>query len=589
MTPSGALKADFMFSKLSLLSLLILAGSASADVRYVDANNFSGSNDGTSWGNAFFGPAGLQTALAASSSGDQIWCAEGVYLPTNGTSRGVSIVLKNGVQVYGGFNGTESSFDQRPALGVAPSVLSGDLLDNDASGSVTDNSYHVVKGTSTNATAVLDGFTVSGGNSNASGNNNKGGGILCISNSSPSIRNCLFINNRCTFGGGAGYISGSSPSFIDCTFQDNIGGSYGGAFDIAGGGAVVFDRCAFYGNRAARAGALEIYSTTGPRVTNCVFSGNTATGGGGGGALWIGTGGNTQLRNCTVVGNFSTVNVAAGLRVSGANPSIANCIFWDNVGPGGAQASANQVTGTTAVTYSIVEGGLSGTGNISLTPQFTDLANGDLSLAGSSVGLDAGSNSMVPAGILLDKAHNPRFADAPVSDAGSGTAPIVDIGAYEFTPVQILAFCSGDGSGTPCPCSNVGGSGEGCANTTGSGAVLSGVGSVSVSAADLVLRASQLTQGPGLFFQGNNAVNSGNGNIFGDGLRCAGGGVIRLEVRFANAGNNYTADSTLPVAAAGGASAGQTKRYQYWYRDSGTSPCASLFNLSNGVEVTWAP
>ena len=84
-------------------------------------------------------------------------------------------------------------------------------------------------------------------------------------------------------------------------------------------------------------------------------------------------------------------------------------------------------------------------------------------------------------------------------------------------------------------------------------------------------------------------MNSGNGNIFGDGLRCAGGGVIRLEVRFANAGNNYTADSTLPIAVAGGASAGQTKRYQYWYRDSGTSPCASLFNLSNGVEVTWAP
>ena len=109
-----------MFPKLTLFSLLLLAGSSSADVRYVDANIFTGSNDGTSWANAYFGPAGLQSALAASSSGDQIWCAEGTYSPTNGTSRTVSIVLKNGVEVYGGFNGTESSLAQRPAFGVAP-------------------------------------------------------------------------------------------------------------------------------------------------------------------------------------------------------------------------------------------------------------------------------------------------------------------------------------------------------------------------------------------------------------------------------------------------------------------------------------
>jgi hypothetical protein len=105
----------------------------------------------------------------------------------------------------------------------------------------------------------------------------------------------------------------------------------------------------------------------------------------------------------------------------------------------------------------------------------------------------------------------------------------------------------------------------------------------------LVLSASGLTVGPGLFFQGNNAVNSGAGNPFGDGLRCAGGNVVRLEVRFANAGNGFQAQSSISISSKGGVSAGQTKRYQYWYRDSGSSPCGSLFNLSNGYELVWQP
>ena len=69
------------------LGLLLLSSAAAADVRYVDANLFSGANDGSDWTNAYFGPNGVQAALAASSSGDQIWCADGTYHPTNGTSR----------------------------------------------------------------------------------------------------------------------------------------------------------------------------------------------------------------------------------------------------------------------------------------------------------------------------------------------------------------------------------------------------------------------------------------------------------------------------------------------------------------------
>jgi hypothetical protein len=144
------------------------------------------------------------------------------------------------------------------------------------------------------------------------------------------------------------------------------------------------------------------------------------------------------------------------------------------------------------------------------------------------------------------------------------------------------SYCFGVG----CPCGNDGPT-AGCVNDTGAGAALSVSGSASITADDLVLSATHLTPGPGLFFQGDNAVNSGNGNPFGDGLRCAGGNVVRLEVRFANTGNGFTTQTTISVPTKGGVSAGQTKRYQYWYRDSGTSPCGSLFNLTHGYELVW--
>jgi hypothetical protein len=150
------------------------------------------------------------------------------------------------------------------------------------------------------------------------------------------------------------------------------------------------------------------------------------------------------------------------------------------------------------------------------------------------------------------------------------------------------SFCSGDGSGAACPCTNSGANGVGCANSTGSGAELDSAGSASVSAGDLVLTGAGLVPSqPGLYFQGNNAVSSGAGLAFGDGLRCAGGGVVRLQVRVADASG--ASATSVNIAASAGVSAGQTKRYQLWYRDPSVSPCGTGFNLTNGVEVVFAP
>jgi hypothetical protein len=108
-----------------------------------------------------------------------------------------------------------------------------------------------------------------------------------------------------------------------------------------------------------------------------------------------------------------------------------------------------------------------------------------------------------------------------------------------------------------------------------------------VSADSIVFSGSDLPSGPGLYFQGNNAINGGNGNVFGDGLRCAGGSVKRLQVRFSAGGTSQTSVSISN--AAGNVTAGSLRRYQLWYRDPSVSaPCQSGFNLTNGIEITWS-
>src|SRR5690606_28926723 len=128
-------------------------------------------------------------------------------------------------------------------------------------------------------------------------------------------------------------------------------------------------------------------------------------------------------------------------------------------------------------------------------------------------------------------------------------------------------------SGTLCPCGNPGAPGRGCANSASNdGAVLLSSGSASISANDLTLLGGGLRANqPGLYFQGDNAVASGNGVVFGDGLRCAGGNVARIQVVSASvAGNSAT---TASISSEGGVSPGDLRRYQLWYRDPSIGPC----------------
>ncbi|MDP6410259.1 MAG: thrombospondin type 3 repeat-containing protein [Planctomycetota bacterium] len=155
-------------------------------------------------------------------------------------------------------------------------------------------------------------------------------------------------------------------------------------------------------------------------------------------------------------------------------------------------------------------------------------------------------------------------------------------------PAPATASCFGDGGGTVCPCQNNGGAGEGCANSSGAGARIEGFGHPSVGADSLVLAvAGAIAQQPGLFFVGDTTLAGGAGVTFGDGLRCCGGSVLRLQVTFPD-GAGSTA-SNLPIAGATGVQAGDKRCYQYWYRNPNGSPCGAGFNLTNALEVIWQP
>ena len=177
-----------------------------------------------------------------------------------------------------------------------------------------------------------------------------------------------------------------------------------------------------------------------------------------------------------------------------------------------------------------------------------------------------------------------QFGSFAAGGAGDGSFDI-DVACNPCEPG--VAYCVGDGSGsTACPCGNPTSAGGGCANGTGNGATLGAAGAASITTDTLVLQSSNLLPNqPCLFFQGNNAINGGSGIQFGDGLRCAGGGVIRVQVRFPDA-TGY-AETNLAISVKGACVAGDVKRYQNWYRDPQLSPCGSQFNLTNGYEITW--
>ncbi len=151
-------------------------------------------------------------------------------------------------------------------------------------------------------------------------------------------------------------------------------------------------------------------------------------------------------------------------------------------------------------------------------------------------------------------------------------------------------FCLGDGSATPCPCGNASavGAAAGCLNSLGTAGRLGGSGTPSVSADTLMLAGSGMPNSSALYFQGTAQQAGGAGAVFGDGLRCAAGSVIRLGTKTNSGGaSSYPGGGDLSVSVRGAISPGDTRHYQVWYRNAAGFCTPSTFNLTNGYTLNW--
>ena len=425
----------------------------------------TGSADCSSWANA----CTLQTALTNATSGDQIWVQQGVHRP--GSNQTDTFTLKDGVAVYGGFAGTETSLNQRDWQ-TNVTVLSGDIDQNDiadANGVVTsamdiagNNAYHVVTGGGTNNTAVLDGFVITAGNANIplddagggmynnnssptlrnlifSGNAaNSGGGMANLNSSNPTLTNVTFSGNAADFGGGMYNENSSNPTLTNVTFSGNDANSNGGGM-FNQSSSPTLTNVAFIGNTAGSwGGGMDNIANSSPTLTNVIFSGNAASFQGGGMGSFFSS---LTLTNVTFSGNTAGSS-GGGMEHGNSNSTLTNVIMWGNTAP--SSAGIFHYGGTLTVTYSNIQGGYPGTGNINANPLFVDADGPDnivgtlddnLRLQSGSPSINAGDNAAVPPGVTTDLEGKPRIQN--------GT---VDMGAYEYddTPPTVVSITRAD-------------------------------------------------------------------------------------------------------------------------------------------------
>ena len=275
-----------------ILIIVLFCPFSHAKIIYVD-DNAAGSNDGTSWENAYIH---LQDALGNASSSEkptEIRVAQGIYKPDQGEkyilgSREATFRLINDVSIRGGFTGNGTPDPNARDIGKYETILSGDLDGNDADvidpcdllTEVTraDNSYHIVRTDGIGTTALLEGLTISGGNANDDITHNNGAGIHQVS-SNLKVLNCTFRNNSAESFGGSIYNNLGKLQLEMCIFNRNSAGNGGGLSDHYGNAKLL--KCTF-DNNFAGSGAGMHCSVSSPNLTSCIFSNNRASNSGGG-------------------------------------------------------------------------------------------------------------------------------------------------------------------------------------------------------------------------------------------------------------------------------------------------------------------
>lgn len=408
---------------LTVLALALGFQLSFGQVVYVD-QDATGTGDGASWTNAM---TNLQAAIDAAatvasvSNPIQVWVKADTYFPTLSTDRTIGIELKNGVELYGGFDGTETQLSQRdPSRNLT--IISGDIgtkSDN------SDNSYGLVyAGNSVTDYTIIDGFKITGANSIIdNGGATTYGALSLVGNATNLIiNNCEVYGNQCLFGS-AIYEIGSGNASANVQVLNSI----------------------FHDNGSSSL-TNTIWVTVNTYISNSIFYSNQ------GGASIYRQIANLSIVNSTFYGNQGGVY----LQWQPTNPTsqIHNSIFWNG---SGINVETNSLA-TLSASNNIVEGGFaSGTNTIDEDPLFVDAPNADFTFLHCSPAVNAGDNSKLFGNITTDIAGLNRFFDTTV-DIGAhenqvlplffGAVEIGEPACYGGSDGQISA-AAGGGSGSP--------------------------------------------------------------------------------------------------------------------------------------------
>ena len=252
------------------------------------------------------------------------------------------------------------------------SYISSTIIDGDQAGSV------VTFDSGENATAVLSGFTV------INGYGGNGGGIFC-NNSSPSLTNISVSSNSASNNGGGLYLDSSNPSLVNVTITNNT--------PVGNGGGVY---CYDYSN---------------PTFTNVTISNNSAVNNGGG-IFCVSS--SPSLTNVTLTNN-SCSNNGGGVYLDSSNPSLVNCILWNDA-PDELYINNNA---SVAATYSNIQGGWEGEGNINADPLFMDAGNDDLHLQWGSPCIDSGDPDLDGDGYTWETDNDDQDPNGTRMDMGA--------------------------------------------------------------------------------------------------------------------------------------------------------------------------
>jgi predicted outer membrane repeat protein len=369
-----------------IIGLILLIPSLSLAATYYVDGDVANSGNGTSWAKAF---KTIQEAVDASARYDVIWVKMGTY------TLSAEITVDKGVYIYGGFDGSETRLEQRDWKTNVTTVDGNDT----------------VRGFYIQENVGIDGFTITNGKAD------QGGGIYVNNVFTVSIANCVFDSNSVTDDGGGIYNYNAYMTIENSSFFDNTAAGNGGGIS-SGDAHLTIENSSFFNNIATENGGGIYNSSTSPSITNSLFYDNSASSGGG---IYNDIS-NPTIMNCTFARN------GGGIYNGWSSPIITNSIVWGN---------SNHQIGNTwsypSVTYSDIEGGYEGEGNIDADPLFENAqppGKPDFHLKAGSPAIDAGTADGAP-DTDLDGNSRPN---------GQG----YDMGAYEHQSVSQLQFSQAD-------------------------------------------------------------------------------------------------------------------------------------------------